>query len=138
MLGPPLWNLFFATCRYEVNKLEFREVVFADDLNCYRKFHSDCSTVFIDKQLHACQKSVHNWGQAHQVEFEASKESLHILCSKSPKGDNFKILGITFDTKLVMYVVVVSIVGEVGARIKMLMRVRPSYSKSCPPVSSLH
>ena len=73
---------------------------------------------------------MHKWGQIHQVEFEASKESLHILCSKYPKGDNFKILGITFDTKLVMYDAVVSIVGEVGARINMLMRVRVFYSKS--------
>ena len=34
-----------------------------------------------------------------------------------------------FDTKLVMYDAIVCIVVEVGSRIKMLMRVRPFYSK---------
>ena len=36
-LGPPLWNLFFASSRHAVNAHDFTEVVFADDLNSYRK-----------------------------------------------------------------------------------------------------
>ena len=44
------------------------------------------------------------------------------------KAMGFKILGISFDTKLNMYEAVVSIVGECGSRLKMLMRVRPFYT----------
>ena len=128
VLGPPLWNLFFASIREVVNALSFKEVVFADDLNSYRKYHFDASHSSIMKDLTCCQSNVHKWGRHNQVEFESSKESLHILCSKQPKGDAFKILGITFDTKLVMYEAVVIIVAECGCRIKMLMRVRPFYS----------
>ena len=114
VLGPPLWNLFFASCRLAVNKHLFDEVVFADDLNCYRKYHFDASDRRINKDLKSCQSDVHDWGRAHQVEFELSKESLHILCRKHPRGDAFKILGIRFDTKLVMYEAVISIVAEAG------------------------
>ena len=64
------------------------------------------------------------------MEFDPAKESLHILCSKQPVGDNFKILGILFGTKFVMHSVVVSIVAEASARIKMLRCVRHFYQKS--------
>ena len=130
VLGPPLWNLFVASCRHAVNAHLFTEVVFADDLNSYRKYHSDASHATIFQDLTKCQKSVHEWGKCHQVEFEPSKESLHVLCSKQPKGDAFKILGIKFDTKLSMYDAVVSIVAETGSRLKMIYRVRPFYSVS--------
>ena len=130
VLGPPLWNLFFASCRHCVNEHDFREVVFADDLNCYRKFHRDFSKHQIFKSLHASQDSVHKWGEVHQVEFEPSKESLHILCRKKPVGGNFKILGILFDTKLVMFKAIVCIVAEASARIKMIRSVRNFYQTS--------
>ena len=41
-----------------------------------------------------------------------------------PVGDNFKILGILFDTKLVMFKAIVFIVAEASARIKMIRSVR--------------
>ena len=69
-------------------------------------------------------------GSNHQVIFEKTKESLHILCRNQPKGDPFKILGIHFDTKLVMYDAVIIIAAKSGARLKMLLRARPFYSKS--------
>ena len=78
VLGPPFWDLFFASCRHAVNEHDFREVVFVDDLNYYRKFHRDFSNEHIYKILNACQESVHKWGETHQVEFESSKESMHI------------------------------------------------------------
>ena len=102
--------------------------MFADDLNCYRKYHVDASNRSILKDLHKCQSSVHDWGKIHQVQFESTKESLHVLCSKQPMGNAFKILGIKFDTKSIMYDAVVGIVGEAGSRLKMLLRVRPFYS----------
>ena len=94
------------------------------------KYHADVSNACIFKDLHKCQNSVHDWGKVQQVQFESTKESLHVLCSKQPMGDAFKILGIKFDTKLIMYEAVVGIVAETGSRLKMLLRVRPFYSVS--------
>ena len=36
LLGPPLWNLFYADARIAVNARGFTETVFADDFNCWR------------------------------------------------------------------------------------------------------
>ena len=38
VLGPPLWNIFFESSRHCVNECAFQEVVFADDMNCYREY----------------------------------------------------------------------------------------------------
>ena len=43
-----------------------------------------------------------NWGAANQVVFEAGKEHTHIIDRKSASRDTFKMLGISFDTKLTM------------------------------------
>ena len=38
MLGPPLWNLFYADARFAVHAKGFTEMVFADDVYCWREF----------------------------------------------------------------------------------------------------
>ena len=53
-----------------------------------------------------------------------------IIILYNSKGDPFKILGIHFDTKLVMYDAVVIVAVESGARLKMLLRARPFYCQS--------
>ena len=125
--GPPLWNIFLESSRYCVNGCAFQEVVFADDMNCYHEYPDFKNHDAIFQDLHSCQNALHEWGLHHQVIFEKTKESLHILCRKQPKGDPFKILGIHFDTKLVMYDAVVIVAAESGARLKMLLRARPFY-----------
>ena len=40
VLGPPLWNLYYADCRKAVAKCLFQDLFFADDLNCWRSFLS--------------------------------------------------------------------------------------------------
>ena len=37
VLGPTLWNLFFEDSRVPITKAKFKEIVFADDLNAYKK-----------------------------------------------------------------------------------------------------
>lgn len=74
-----LWNIFFASCCHAVRAHHFDEVVFADDLNCYRKYHVDVSNVCVNKDLKSCQSSLHDWGRSYLVEFESTKESC-IFC----------------------------------------------------------
>ena len=38
VLGPPLWNVYYADAALAVNLIGFLEIVFADDLNCFKDF----------------------------------------------------------------------------------------------------
>ena len=51
VLGSPLWNLFVASCCHAANVHLFTEVVFGDDLNSYRKYHSDANHANIFRDL---------------------------------------------------------------------------------------
>jgi hypothetical protein len=122
VLGPPLWNCHYEDARKAVNELEFTETIFADDLNAFRAFDHDTGNEHILHTLHQCQKSLHDWGQANQVLFDAAKETFHILDRKCPHGDNFKLLGVTFDTKVVMDAACFEIAGQAHSRLKTLLR----------------
>ena len=37
VLGPALWNIFYADCSRPVQKQGYTESIFADDLNCWKK-----------------------------------------------------------------------------------------------------
>ena len=39
VLGPPLWNIFYADAAVAVNLLGFLEIIFADDFNAWQKVH---------------------------------------------------------------------------------------------------
>ena len=43
VLGPPLWNYFYADARFSVRNLGFTETVFADDFNCWTPLDKDVS-----------------------------------------------------------------------------------------------
>ena len=100
VLGPPLWNLYFADVPSAVAKHSFQEAVFADDLNCFRIFDGCHGDAHILHHARLCQAEVHRWGQGNQVVFEQSKESLQILDRTSPAGGSFKILSVVFDGRL--------------------------------------
>ena len=38
VLGPPLWNIFYADAVLSIRSHDFTEVVFADDFNCWKRF----------------------------------------------------------------------------------------------------
>ncbi len=80
VLGPPLWNVYYADANVPVAKISFTETVFADDLNCVRIFDACRSDSLIFRCLAECQSNVHFWGDANQVVFEASKEFKNYQC----------------------------------------------------------
>ena len=61
-----------------------------------------------------CQQELHKWGRANQVDFDASKESQHVLSLSDPVGGNFRLLGVPFDTELSMVSAVSEIVSSAG------------------------
>ena len=84
-------------------------------------FASDADIV---SDLGRCQSSLHAWGRANQVKFDPGKKSFHIIDRKRPVGDNFRLLGVTFDPRLVMDTACVEIAGQAHSRLRTLLRGR--------------
>ena len=79
VLGPPLWNVFYADAALAVNMIGFLKLVFADDLNCFKEFGFHVPNNTLLKEMDRCQSELHKWGRANQVSFDPAKESQHIL-----------------------------------------------------------
>ena len=92
--GPPLWNLFFEDARLCLEVIHFAVMVFADDLNAFKQFPNSVDNGSIMSELETAQNSLHQWGRANRVCFDAGKESSHVLSHREPAGGNFKILGV--------------------------------------------
>ena len=76
MLGPPLWNTFYADCRRAVEESGFQDLFFADDLNCWKSFPLNISNAVLLQAAKECQEEVHSWGAGNRVLFDAGKESV--------------------------------------------------------------
>ena len=63
-------------------------------------------------EARACQTKLHTWGKANQVTFESTKESFHVVSHRTPEGDDFKVLEVTFDCELKMAGAVQKLAGE--------------------------
>jgi len=94
VLGPLLWNCHYEDARHAVNSTACRETAFADDLNCFKAFGVEANDEEIVQHLRNRKVSLHRWGDANQILFEASKKTFHILHHRHPHGDSFKLLGI--------------------------------------------
>ena len=122
--GPSLWNCFYEDARKAINENGFIEVVFANDSNPFRGFDEDVPNSCLQEALSDCRTDLHEWGRANCVTFDPSKVSLHIISRRVPWGNSFKILGIEFDTKLVMREAVHHCAVEAGWRITSVLRPR--------------
>ena len=127
VLGPQLWNLFFEDAKRAINEFMYDEIVYADDLNAYKIVPADTSEEVGLVSLGKVQVELHTWGAANQVTFDPKKESKHILSRSMPFGDDFKLLGVTFDCRLEMEVAVRALVGKVKWKLLMLLRSRRSF-----------
>ena len=126
--GPILWNVVFEDARHAINEFLFEEVVNADDLNAYRIFPSDTDNTSIKTCIGKCQQELHKWGAANQVAFDAGKESQHVVSVSDPSGDNFKLLGVTFDPELTMADAISESVSAAGWKLRTLIRTRRFYT----------
>ena len=122
VLGPPLWNVYYADAAIVVNLLGFMEIVFADDLNCFKDFGLSEANKTLHAEMHQCQRELHKWGRANQVSFDPSKESTHILALNGGEGCNFKLLGVPFDHALSMRDAVVEFVSEASWKMAPILR----------------
>ena len=61
------------------------------------------------------QKETHAWREANNVLVDPSEESVHLLHRRFSQGDNFKLLGVVFDT-------------QAGWRLQTLLKVRQFFT----------
>ena len=122
VLGPPLWNLFFADARLAIEDAGFEEIVYADDLNAFKEVDKETSNVDARAMSEECQKLLHEWGDANSVSFDPGKESIHVLGRHDPDGEDFKILGVKFDCKLIMAACIDTLAAEAGWKLQAVIR----------------
>ena len=128
VLGPCLWNTFFADVSQAASSAGGTESMFADDLNVFQKFDRFTTTDAVLEKLEKSRTSVHAWGRKNRVIFDASKEHMVILHPNLSYGEPFKLLGCWMDTKLTMRQAVDKILAKIRPRIKALLRTRSHYS----------
>ena len=130
--GPWLWNIFFRDATNIINDETFREIIFADDLNAFKEFDRNTPDDEIKFKLEKVQRQLHRWGAANQIAFDAGKESFHILSRlylrRGPYGSNFRILGIDFDTKLLMGDAIHECVRQCTWKLQSILRTKRYYT----------
>ena len=63
VLGPPLWNSFFADVATPAKSTGGREAVFADDLNVFQLFDRLAPPEECCEILSECRRNNHAWGE---------------------------------------------------------------------------
>ena len=127
VLGPPMWNLFFADSSLPVMQAGGSDAKFADDLTCYHVFTAEMSTEDILGRLQDCQALVHSWGVENMVAFDPSKEAFLIYHKSTPYGETTRLLGALLDNKLIMEEDVDRICNKIRPKVKALLRTRAFY-----------
>ena len=130
--GPPLWNVYFSDARFAVQQCGLLDTFFADDLNCFQAFSANATAEEVYEPLQNCQKVLHEWGAANHVKFDADKETLHVLHRRSPAGESFKVLGVLWDTKLLMDEECEEVCKRANWKLTTLLRTRRYYDTTAP------
>ena len=74
------------------------------------------------KVLPECQQNLHKWGAANRVVFDPAKEEFVVIRRQHPIGNDFKLLGVTFDAQLSMRRGARKIAIEAGWRLQSILR----------------
>ena len=115
--GPPLWNAFYADSKRPIRKAGFQEIVFADDLNAWKKVAAGTSHERMLADMKICQSELHQWGSANC-------EGMLVLSRKQPYGESFDLLGIRFDCKLVMSSTVEELARTCRWKLRAILRTK--------------
>ena len=128
VLGPTLWNSFFADVSIPAKSSGGRESMFADDLNVFQEFDRLCPLPDVKATLEKCRDSVHSWGVRNRVTFDATKEHLVVLHPVQHHGAAFKLLGCMVDTDLRMLTCIDQVLSKIRPKITAILRTRGYYN----------
>ena len=126
--GPILWNVYFGDCVCAISCCGFEAVIYADDCNAFKCYPRSMSNAAIMESLMECQASLHSWGRANRVIFDAGKEETMVISTVGGAGGPVKLLGIEFDNKLTMSTATHKCATSAALKAKALLRARRFYS----------
>ena len=122
VLGPLLWNVYYADAHFPVRKLGFIEIVFADDFNCWLSMHKDISWDQAVAKLSECQANLHRLGEANRVFIDPGEEEFVLIRRRDAISSDFRLLGVSFVPQLTMRKRARKIATEAGWRLKAILR----------------
>ena len=125
VLGPPLWNVFFADVVAMLSP-NFGKI-FTDVLNVFHEFDLGEPQHRIFGEVQQCRDNVHAWGRRNRVEYDAAKEYFIVVHPSYGVGEDFELLRLVFDNKLRVASAVTAILKKARPKFQMLMRSRPYY-----------
>ena len=128
VLGPPLWNTFFADVAQPAGSTGGSEAMFADDLNVFQEVEQLAPLADVQGTLERCRSKVHAWGRTNRVSFDASKEHLVVLHPTRGHGESFKLLGCMMDVDLRMHSAIEQLLSKIRPKITAILRTRSFYS----------
>ena len=126
--GSSLWNAFFGDCVCAISRCGFEVIIYADDCNAFHLFPGHVSNDSVQDSLLECQASLHAWGRANRVTFDAGKEDTMIISTVSADGGPVKLLGIEFDNKLIMDMAAHKCATSAAFKTRSLLRAHRYYS----------
>ena len=130
VLGPPLWNVFFADVANPASAEGGQEAMFADDLNVFKKFHRHTPLAEIMTDLTKCRDRVHKWGTANRVSFDPAKEHMVVIHPTENSGESFRLLGLMIDLDLRMHTAIDQLLSKIRPKSTAILRMRGYYSIS--------
>ena len=128
VLGPSLWNVFFQDVQTAAENTGGKEAKFADDLSVSKDFPTSSSNAEVVADLERCRTAVHGWGVKNRVAFDKEKEAVVVLHHLDGEGEDFRLLGLVFDTKLKMHSAVTKLVKRARPKLYALLKTRRYYS----------
>jgi len=128
VLGPPLWNTFFADVATPASSTGGKEAMFADDLNVFKAFDRHVPVADVNADLEKCRARTHRWGKTNRVSFDPSKEFFAVLHPSAGHGPCFKLLGCMVDTDLRMETCIGQLLVKIRSKITAILRTRGFYN----------
>ena len=113
-------------------------ISYADDYNAFPLFPRHVSNDSVQESLLECQASLHDWGRANRVTFDAGKDETMIISTVSADGGPVKLLGIKFDNKLIMNTAAHKCATSAALKTKSLLRAHRYYSTCCSLCVRVH
>ena len=127
VLGPPLWNAYFADVTVPAECFGGKAIVFADDLNVFKQFDLEVPQEDMTNEMNMCRSEVHKWGRVNRVSFDAAKEHIVSIHPILGQGDTFRLLGCMVDCKLQMKQAIETILSQIRPKIHAILRTRNHY-----------
>ena len=128
VLGPALWNAFFADVSVHVPEDRQHLQMLADDLKGDACCPVSMSNDMLRNSLTGAQRRAHSWGERNRVTFDPGKESIRIIHPECGDDEEFVLLGTLFDCQLTMDPCLQGLLNTCRPKIRALLKLRHIHS----------